>query len=113
VGLRRRRDVLLALVATPAARGQTLEEHRSRIDDLDRRIVALLNERAEVVGQIARLKRETGLPVTVPAREREVFRNVTSEARALPADSVRRIYERILVEMKAAERAAMRRRGEP
>lgn len=108
MGLRRRRDVLLAALAAPASGQTPLAEHRARIDELDRRIVALLNERAQVVRQIGRLKREAGLPLTAPAREQEVLRNVTAGAEALPADSLRRIYQRILTEMKAAERLELR-----
>jgi len=109
VGLRRRRDVLLALVATRAGHAQTLAEQRTRIDALDRQIVALLNQRAEVVQAIGRWKRQAGQAVTAPAREQEVLRNVMAEAGALPPESVRRIYERVLTEMKAAERLEMRR----
>ena len=109
MGLKGRREVLLAVLAAGAGRGQTLSEHRTRIDDLDRQIVALLNERAEVVKQVGRLKREAGQPVGAPSREKEVLHNVMAGARGLPADSVRRIYERILIEMKAAERAEMRK----
>ncbi len=107
MGLRRRRDVLLALVATRAGRAQTLAEQRARIDALDRRIVALLHQRAEVVQAIGRWKGQAGQAVTAPAREQEVLRNAMAAAGALPPESVRRIYESVLTEMKAAERLAM------
>ncbi len=101
--------MLLAVLAGGAGRGETLSDYRARIDELDRRMVELLNERAEVVQRIGRLKRASGQPVSMPGREREVLRNAMAGARALPAPSVRRIYERILIEMKAAERAGMRK----
>ena len=55
-----------------------LEEYRTLIDDVDRRIVALLNERTLVVENIGRVKREAQLPVYEPKREDQVFANITS-----------------------------------
>lgn len=53
-----------------------LDRLRSRIDDLDRRIVALLNERASVVVEVGAVKRATGTPVYAPHREAAVLRRV-------------------------------------
>ncbi len=47
------------------------------IDDLDRRIVALLDERTCVVEKIGRVKREAQLPISNPRREEQVFANIT------------------------------------
>ena len=55
-----------------------LAEYRTLIDDVDRRIVALLNERTLVVEEIGRVKREAQLPVYEPKREDQVFANITS-----------------------------------
>jgi len=101
VGLRRRREVLASLAAVW---GETLGEHRAKIDAVDRRIVGLLDERAQAVLAIGRLKRRKGLPLEAPAREQEVLRHAAAAARVLPGESVRRIYQQILAEMKAAER---------
>lgn len=43
-----------------------LEEYRVLIDDVDRRIVALLNERTRVVEDIGRVKRQAKLPIYEP-----------------------------------------------
>ena len=55
-----------------------LEEYRTLIDDVDRRIVALLNERTLVVENIGSVKREAQLPVYEPKREDQVFANITA-----------------------------------
>ena len=47
------------------------------IDDVDRRIVALLNERTLVVEDIGRVKRGSGLPIYEPRREDQVMANIT------------------------------------
>jgi len=93
---------------TPDEGRQKLEEYRVVIDRIDRRIVALLNERTEIVECIGRVKRESQMPVYEPRREDQVFANVT-EANHGPIghDAVRRIFERIIDEMRGIQRARM------
>ncbi len=51
-----------------------LDEFRSRINDLDERILKLLNQRAEAALRIGELKRRQDLPYFVPEREAEIVR---------------------------------------
>lgn len=82
-----------------------LDEFRVSIDDIDRRIVQLINERTRVVEEIGRIKREAQLPVYEPKREEQVFANITSTNQGpIPSDSVRRIFERIIDEMRTLQR---------
>jgi chorismate mutase len=87
---------------------QKLEEFRVVIDQIDRRIVALLNERTEIVECIGRVKRECQMPVYEPRREDQVFANI-AEANHGPIGhaAVRRIFERIIDEMRGIQRARM------
>ncbi len=55
----------------------SLDELRKKIDDLDCKLVELLNERARVVQEIGKLKNKTGKPVYAPDREKEVFERIT------------------------------------
>jgi len=50
-----------------------IEDWRKKIDELDRKLVALLSERARAAVEIGRLKRDTSLPIYEPDRERIVF----------------------------------------
>jgi chorismate mutase-like protein len=85
-----------------------LEEFRVLIDDVDRRIVALLNERTRVVEDIGRTKREAQLPIYEPKREDQVFANVTGINHGpLTEEAVRRIFERIIDEMRTIQRLRM------
>jgi chorismate mutase-like protein len=85
-----------------------LEEFRVLIDDLDQRLVALLNERAQVVEEIGRVKRSTDLPIYEPKREEQVFANVTGSNRGpLSLEALRRIFERIIDEMRRIQRVRM------
>ncbi len=54
----------------------SLEELRRRIDELDRQLVELLNERARVVIEVGRLKNKTGGAVYAPDREKDVLERI-------------------------------------
>jgi len=87
---------------------------REQIDEIDRRILALLNERTRVVEEIGRVKKEQCLPIYEPRREDEVFRNVVSNNRGpITEEALRRIYERILDEMRTLQRMRNEDRGGP
>jgi chorismate mutase len=94
-------------MTTEEARAR-LEEFRVLIDDLDRRIVALLNERTSVVEDIGRVKRRAQLPVYEPKREEQVFANIIqSNGGPLTPEALRRIFERIIDEMRTIQRLRM------
>jgi len=89
-----------------------LEEFRVLIDNVDQRIVALLNERTQVVEEIGRVKRATALPIYEPKREDQVFANVTgSNQGPMSEDALRRIFERIIDEMRKIQRVRMETGG--
>ncbi len=72
----------LAVVGTALAQpDQALTRQRAKIDALDARIVALLNERAQVVREIGRVKQHAGLAVTDPKRVEEVLQRIASNNR--------------------------------
>ena len=90
-----------------------LEKCRVLIDDVDRRIVALLNERTRVVQEIGRVKRQTNMPIYEPKREDQVFANISaSNGGPLTEEAVRRIFERIIDEMRMIQRVWMKSDGE-
>lgn len=87
-----------------------LERCRHLIDDVDRRILALLNERTTIVNDIGRIKADGDLPIYEPKREDQVFRNVTeTNDGPLSEDAVKRIFERIIDEMRKVQRDRMER----
>jgi len=51
----------------------SLEDLRKRIDDIDSKLVELLNERAKVVIDIGKLKSSTDTPIYAPDREKQVL----------------------------------------
>ena len=86
-----------------------LEEFRVSIDQIDRGIVALLNERTRVVEEIGRVKHEAALPIYEPKREEMVFANITGANHGpIGQDAVRRIFERIIDEMRSIQAQRIR-----
>ena len=93
---------------TPREALAVLEDCRRRIDDLDLRILTLLNDRTRIVEEIGRVKRLLTMPIYEPKREDEVYANVTSHnGGPLPADAVRRVFERIIDEMRTVQKIRM------
>lgn len=85
-----------------------LAKCRARIDDVDLRLLALLNERTSIAQEIGKIKQSASLPVYEPKREDLVYQNVTANNKGpLPDDAVRRVFERIIDEMRKVQRDRM------
>jgi chorismate mutase len=85
-----------------------LSDWRDKMDDVDRRLVALLNERFGYVVEISKIKKERQIPIHEPAREIQVFENVRHANQGpLPDDAVQRVFERILDESRSFQREPM------
>ena len=98
-------------IMTRQAALKELEEFRSRIDAVDLSILLLLNERTKVVEEIGRVKQKAQLPIYEPRREDQVFDNVTRHNPGpLTEQAVRRIFERIIDEMRGVQREQMEKR---
>jgi len=70
---------------------------RRRIDELDRQIVRLLNERARVVEDVGRTKQADGTPVYAPDREQEVLSRVAELNNGpLPPKTLQAIYRELM-----------------
>jgi chorismate mutase len=92
---------LLSLDPKPDTQ-ERLAARRAQIDSLDQRIVQLVQERARVVEEVGKIKREAHLPVAVPSREQEVIEKVQELAKGgpLPPEAVGRIYQKLAEEMR-------------
>jgi len=74
-----------------------IAEWRKKIDELDRRMVELLNERARAAQEIGRLKRSTEMPIYEPDREKKIFENVKAVNRGPLSDlDLTQVFERIV-----------------
>jgi len=87
---------------------QVLADCRQVIDSLDLKLLAILNERTRIVERIGQVKRECSMPIYEPKREDEVFRNVMAHnGGPLPPDAVKRIFERVIDEMRTLQKLRM------
>ena len=85
----------------------SVEDWRRKIDEIDRRLVELLNERSRCALEIGKLKQAENIPVYQPDRENEVLENAErNNAGPLTDAAVRRLFERIIDEARAVERGA-------
>jgi len=97
-----------------------IAEWRLKIDELDRQLVRLINERARCADEIGKLKRNSSLPIYEPDRERIIFENIQRENRGpLTEVQLRQIYERLVDVMRQIQKDEIapepvpERRGEP
>jgi chorismate mutase-like protein len=83
-----------------------LDDLRKNIDRVDEVLVRLLNERARCACEIGRLKKELGVEIYQPDREKQVLDHVRGVAAEGPLgpDAIARLFERIIDEARRLER---------
>ncbi len=87
---------------------------RVSIDELDLRLLELLNERTVVVEEIGRIKQSLQMAVYEPKREDQVYANVLHHNHGpLSPEAVKRIFERIIDEMRTIQRSKIIGNGLP
>ena len=62
----------------------------------------IVNKSIHLTNALLNIKREAHLPVTVPGREQQVIEKAEELAKGgpLPAEAVRRIYQKLVEEMR-------------
>jgi chorismate mutase len=75
----------------------TISDLRMIIDELDSRLLQILNERARVSRQIGLIKRQQGLSIVDNEREAKVLANIVGENTGpLTENQVRALFEKII-----------------
>ena len=83
---------------------EELETLRTQIDDLDRQIVKLLNERARLGLEAGKAKIRNGRPIADIEREREVLVRVAmANDGPLPQAAVLALYRKLIETIKRLE----------
>ncbi len=78
-----------------------IADWRKKIDEIDQKLVEMLNQRAQAAQEIGRLKRNSQLPIYEPDRERVVLERVQSVNQGpLEHRHLMQIYERIMDVMR-------------
>lgn len=89
-----------------------LMDSRQQIDEIDKQITVLLEERMKVVATVAAYKKAHSMPVLDATREAAVLDKVavfTSDKLLVPY--IKRIYQALMDESKAYEADEMKRNG--
>ena len=83
----------------------SIEDWRKRIDEIDRKLLDLLNERSRCAIEIGKLKRAENVRVYDPEREREILQRVKAENKGpLDEEGLQRLFERVIDECRRIER---------
>ncbi|HZY15372.1 MAG TPA: prephenate dehydratase [Ramlibacter sp.] len=83
---------------------KTLSELRTGIDQIDRELLALLNQRAALANEVGALKRAEGSPVFRPEREAQVINGLQSaNPGPLKRNNVAHIWREIMSACRALE----------
>lgn len=78
-----------------------IADWRKKIDELDLKLVELLNERAKAAQQIGLLKEHTNIPIYEPDRETVIFENVRKANRGPLLDrDLDYVYEHVIDVMR-------------
>jgi len=82
-----------------------LGEYREEIDDIDRKLVDLLNDRAVVVMKVKKLKQKEDVPLYDARREEELIENIAKYSKGpLYRDNITQIFENILRNVQILEK---------
>jgi chorismate mutase len=82
-----------------------IADWRKKIDEMDEQMVELINKRAEAASAIGDIKRQAGLPVYEPQREKDVFEHVKRVNKGpLPDAEMIHVFERLIDVMRSLQR---------
>lgn len=74
----------------------SLEEKRKKIDNIDEKLIELLNQRAKIVLQVKEEKRKSGQQIYIPAREKEVLERLENKKGVLSNKALQNIFREII-----------------
>jgi len=74
-----------------------LSPHRQKIDEIDGKLLALLNDRARVVLEVGKIKRDRKAELYAPAREQAIYVRLTGLNQGpFPNEAVRSVFREII-----------------
>ena len=84
---------------------QKIQDLRKKIDEIDEKLVDLLNGRARIVIEIGNIKKTEKLDFHSPSREQEILERLTDHNKGpFPQDALRAVYREILSSSLSLER---------
>src|SRR3990172_887337 len=84
---------------------QKIQELRKKIDEIDDKLVDMLNERARYVIEVGDIKKAEMLDFHSPSREQEILQRLTTRNKGpFPQATLRAVYREILSSSLSLER---------
>jgi chorismate mutase / prephenate dehydratase len=84
---------------------EKIQELRKKIDEIDDKLIDLLNERARIVIEVGDIKKTKNLDFHSPSREREILDRLAARNKGpFPQDTLRAVYREILSSSLSLER---------
>jgi len=97
----------ILLVPSPESRvpASGIDDLRQEIDAIDSDLLRIFNRRADLALKIGEIKKELGLGVYDPAREKRIFQRMKEENPGpLDDQAIVRLFERVIDESRHIER---------
>lgn len=83
----------------------TIDDYRKEINQLDSELLRIFNQRAALALKIGEIKKEHGIPVYDPEREKRIFEAMSNaNPGPLENDAIIRLFERVIDESRRLER---------
>ena len=83
-----------------------LKDLRNKIDEIDKKIVELLNKRAELSHEVGKVKKEKNLEIIDFSREKEVFNKVLKYSnKKIPDEDLKNIYREIIASSRKLQKS--------
>jgi len=92
------------VVRSSLSRNETVDALRKKIDQIDEKVVALLNDRAILAQRIGDAKNSTHREIYVPGREKEILQRVSQLSRGpISSAAIRAIFQEIISASRSLE----------
>lgn len=83
----------------------SVDEIRKRIDEIDDRVIKLLNDRANAALEIGKLKEKANARIYSPGREKQIFEQICAKNKGpLTDEGLKAIYKEIISASRSLER---------
>ena len=83
----------------------TIDDYRKEINRIDSELLHIFNKRAALALKIGEIKKDLGIPVYDPEREKRIFEAMSSaNPGPLENDAIIRLFERVIDESRRLER---------
>ena len=88
----------------------SIEDWRARIDEIDKKLVDMLNERFKCTNEIGKIKHAMNMRVYDPDREQAILARIREHNQGpLDDQAIQRLFERIFDEARRLERIVSER----